>query len=181
MVAKATTPSPDSITFTPFINGRLGRLSIKGDFGTQIHWNLHNFALNRDEFHAANHQIRADIALANETPLSCTVFFVGDFNFPRLHAEQFSYLAPSAQPLEIIQPTVAPRLAGDIGSATTTEDHLRDTLSLLLELEQPCPTQYSSSRHSGRRIDRAFVSTPSWVVPLTEWRSYVFKDPIPSG
>ncbi|CAK0912205.1 unnamed protein product, partial [Prorocentrum cordatum] len=114
------------------------------------HFNIHNFKLSSEEVRLIVSYIDSSLELVRCHPHSHFVVVAGDFNFssepprPTIPPPNFA-LAP------VVQEWFASRDSG-----------WRSTLGAMIEIDTPDMTHYNGTFDHASKIDRIFVSGPSW-------------------
>ncbi len=144
--------SDTNVTFTgvKLIPGRALRVSVRNAISgcTLIHYNVHNYDLSTSDLNRLLSSLSADLDRAQINPESISVVLVGDFNLP-----------PGA-PMSLLQPV--PQSSSCV-PARPFAGRWQQIFNKLLEVHDDVPTHYTSSSKTLSRIDRIFISSPSWM------------------
>lgn len=142
--------------------GRIGRTLVSFGDREWCFWNVHNYGLSRQEVRLAINSFSADLAYAQAAPILRLLCAAGDWNF----------LADGETAVDVRSgsPLAAPR------QSPAGTDLWRSCLGSLLEVSQAVPTHFLKRRGSLSRLDRTYLSTPSWVSRMCSLKTEVVSD-----
>ena len=164
-VSKRVAPRSDLVMSEELVAGRVLKVTILSphgsDSGRQVIYNVHNFGLSNPQVKQVCDKIEVDINEMSPTPLTHSLFLLGDFNI--CHQEKFSYSAPAVTTMDS---SLADERPAD--SVTGFRQFSR-VFEQLVEINPRLPTRYDTRSGTGRAIDRVFMNTPSAMCPLNLW------------
>ena len=132
------------------VPGRVHRIQLTRDNFCITLWNVHNYGLSAEVLKNILDQLTLDLEHSLADPLHRSTLIDGDFNFSPDEDKRYNYMDPAT--------TGTPH-------RTATQFHKTEWMKILgkfLEIQNPSPTHFTSASATASRIDRFFVSTPSW-------------------
>ena len=137
LVSKQWVPSQSSISFEAKVPGRVARVCIEGDNMKHIFWNAHNYGIPENVLSQVVRTIHGDYECAKINPFACCVFVSGDFNFPAVPGQKFSFANP-------LHANSATNFSNNFlnGASSDSIAIWNSVLTRFTEVVQPCPTHF---------------------------------------
>ena len=134
---------------------------------TFVHWNIHNHDLGRAQADRLAGRLRNDVISAQADPTGFILIVSGDFNF----------LPPGEFRKSVSNPNSSRRTAPTAPNPGQLHHVFQPILDQLIDIASDMDTRYDSSSRLCSRLDRIYVSIPTWLIVQLHLVSSVVSDP----
>jgi hypothetical protein len=151
------------------IEGRALRVecsSSSSDRATFVHWNIHNHDLGRADARRLAARLQADVVSAKSNPTGFVLVVSGDWNF----------LPPEEFRRSISNPNSTRTSAHRAANPGQLDHVFQPILNELVDIASDLDTRYDSGTNLLSRLDRTYVSIPTWLIMQLHLQSSVVQD-----